>query len=418
MSGISIGYKPGKGGTTPPQPVYQEKTVSIVENGETSIVPDEGFDALSKVNVSVNVTPVTSDGWVPPSGWPDMQAIYDEILSQNPDYYASVYLMDDSESGISVINPPAGMLYVTSDNPTSTNPATTPYSFTGAGDIDSGMGYKMRWVATLRPKATTDLTAQQRCLLRDFSGNILGTGLLWVIAGDFNHILLADILLGGNTLTTSNQTLVSFKLAIPLFSYGRPAFQYMPALENIEFSQGVISQNLSIIPFFASNCPRLVWFKNGTDVKTFSSSAFSFCPKLKGFQIAEGTVIGDSAFSNSGFDAPVTLTTVPGAAAFNANYVPSLFFKMTGVTTLNSSFVNMRALRSIGCSDGFIPAISGGILNFSVGVFSRENLVAFGTALGDNTGNTLVTFSFGAANLAKLSDEDKAIFTNKNYGLA
>lgn len=48
MRGISVGYKPGKGGATP-QPAYQEKTISIVENGETSVVPDGGFDALSKV---------------------------------------------------------------------------------------------------------------------------------------------------------------------------------------------------------------------------------------------------------------------------------------------------------------------------------------------------------------------------------
>lgn len=417
MNGISVGYKPGKGGATP-QPAYQEKTISIVENGETSVVPDGGFDTLSKVNVSVNVPPVTADGWVPPSGWPDMQAIYDGILSQNPDYYASVYLMDDSESGISVLNPPAGMLYVTSDAPTVTNPATAPYSFTGAGDIDSGMGYKVRWAATLRPKATTDITAQQRCLLRDFSGNILGTGLLWIIGGDFNCILSSDILLGGTSLFNSNQTLVSFKLDIPLLSCGSPAFQYMPAIENIEFSKPPINPKIQIISHFAYNCPRLVWFKNGTYYKTIDTSAFSFCPKLKGFQIAEGTVIRESAFSNSGFDSPVTLTTTPGSAAFNVSYVPSLFFKRTGVTNLNASFTNMRGLRSIGCSDGFIPAISGGILNFSLGWFSRENLVAFGTALGDNTGNTLVTLSFGTANLAKLSDEDKAIFTNKNYGLA
>ena len=39
-------------------PVMQEKAVTITENGTTSIVPDEGKDGLSKVDVTVNV-PVT-----------------------------------------------------------------------------------------------------------------------------------------------------------------------------------------------------------------------------------------------------------------------------------------------------------------------------------------------------------------------
>ncbi len=36
-------------------PVMQEKAVTITENGTSSIVPDEGKDGLSKVNVTVNV---------------------------------------------------------------------------------------------------------------------------------------------------------------------------------------------------------------------------------------------------------------------------------------------------------------------------------------------------------------------------
>ena len=55
MSGISVGYRPGKGGESPEPPKYQEKSVSIIENGNSIVLPDSGYDALSKVTVNVNV---------------------------------------------------------------------------------------------------------------------------------------------------------------------------------------------------------------------------------------------------------------------------------------------------------------------------------------------------------------------------
>ena len=55
MSGISVGYRPGKGGESPEPPKYQEKSVSITENGDSMVLPDSGYDALSKVTVNVNV---------------------------------------------------------------------------------------------------------------------------------------------------------------------------------------------------------------------------------------------------------------------------------------------------------------------------------------------------------------------------
>lgn len=41
------------GGTTP---TYQEKSVTITENGTTNVTADSGYDALSKVNITTNVS--------------------------------------------------------------------------------------------------------------------------------------------------------------------------------------------------------------------------------------------------------------------------------------------------------------------------------------------------------------------------
>lgn len=47
-----LGKKAGGGGTPP---VYEEKNVSITQNGDSTITADSGYDAISKVNLSVNV---------------------------------------------------------------------------------------------------------------------------------------------------------------------------------------------------------------------------------------------------------------------------------------------------------------------------------------------------------------------------
>lgn len=50
---------------------------------------------------------------------------------------------------------------------------------------------------------------------------------------------------------------------------------------------------------------------------------------------------------------------------------------------------------------------------------TRENIVNHILAkLGDNTGQSALTLTLGATNLAKLTDEDKAIATAKNWTLA
>ena len=50
--------------------------------------------------------------------------------------------------------------------------------------------------------------------------------------------------------------------------------------------------------------------------------------------------------------------------------------------------------------------------------YSVDTLVAMFTALADRTGQTAYTLTLGATNLKKLSDEQKAIATDKNWTLA
>lgn len=50
--------------------------------------------------------------------------------------------------------------------------------------------------------------------------------------------------------------------------------------------------------------------------------------------------------------------------------------------------------------------------------YSVDTIVSMLIALADRTGQTAYTLKLGAKNLAKLSDEQKAIATDKNWTLA
>lgn len=393
-----------------------ELILSINEEGDFEYSPQQPYTGYRNVKASFEIT-----GWNRPKQWPDIQKIYEEIQEEYPDDYVSVYLLDDSVTGITFAdNTPNYMMYRTSDAPETfiTAPIfpNKSYTFTGKGDVDTGLGYKVRWVVTKKPKASTDFTNGVQCFIRQQNGNMLGTGLLWMIAGDCNDFA-NTILFGSSTLTASNQSLVAVKIDAPLYALGQYTFQAMPALESIEFTKAPVNPDYALTRL-TYNSARFKWFRGAMFFKSFQDNCFGLNNRLNGFEIPEDAEIGAGVFSNSGYDYPVVITKVPGASAFNACYIPSLFWKMTGAVTFNASFNTLRALRELKCSDGLIPAISGNVFNFSLAWFSRDVMVAFGTALGDNTGNTLVTFQFGSANLAKLSDADKAIFTNKNYGLS
>lgn len=63
----------------------------------------------------------------------------------------------------------------------------------------------------------------------------------------------------------------------------------------------------------------------------------------------------------------------------------------------------------------------GAVCDIQIGAFStltESSLHNFAAKLGDNTANPTKAIQVGAANIAKLSDEEKAILVAKNYSLS
>lgn len=76
-------------------PVMQEKAVTITENGATSIVPDEGKDGLSKVDVTVDV-PSSGPGAIP--DWAQNDATAADYIKNRPGGY-DVYSTELAATG-------------------------------------------------------------------------------------------------------------------------------------------------------------------------------------------------------------------------------------------------------------------------------------------------------------------------------
>ena len=157
-----------------------------------------------------------------------------------------------------------------------------------------------------------------------------------------------------------------------------------------------------------SNCIKLKTAKcTGTNNnKTIGSSVFYGDTALEGAFIAEGyTTIGKTVFYNC-----TSLKTV---------YLPSSITTATSssLTSTSSSyyvFYNCTALEDVQLGQDWNMSLR---LNVSNNL-TVDSMVAMFNSLKDLTGDTAKTLTLGSTNLAKLTDEQKAIAINKNWTLA
>lgn len=162
---------------------------------------------------------------------------------------------------------------------------------------------------------------------------------------------------------------------------------------------------------------------------------FSKCQELE--LLASGA-LGNSKFATLDFSKNQMLKTLDNNVCF-ANYSlttvvfpPNLatigstaFMDCTALKRMNiprtvtliriNAFYRCSALEEVTIEDGFNCSA----LDLSAStLYSVETIVSWGEALYDRTGLDPYTIVIGATNIAKLSDEQKAIFTNKNWTLA
>lgn len=148
--------------------------------------------------------------------------------------------------------------------------------------------------------------------------------------------------------------------------------------------------------------------------------AFNACTSLASITIPNSvTSIESGAFSScvllTSIDIPTSVLAIKGSAFFNCKSVVNLTIPNTVTIISAGVFTNCSKLTNVTLGDGF--NCNGLDLSAST-KYSVDTLVAMLTALADRTGQEAYTLTLGSTNLAKLSDEQKAIATDKNWTLA
>lgn len=288
----------------------QEKSVEYTQNAEFVVTPDEGYDGMSKVNVSVDVVV------------PTVQATKEITITSNglidilpdPDY-------DVMEKVEATINVPTSSTYDI------TQAVVNLYRFTGTSVPANVVGWEN--LVDGRYKC-------QRSKIKEFTMQL-------------------PKLEDGRYMFTECDDLTSFTIPMPELTDGSNMF-----------SRGTL-------PGYNS-------------LKTLNLDA----PKL----VTTTNMFGDCIRLTD-----VTLN-IPSYTSQESSINP-IFSKCGGITNLTVNG-ELRAGLYLSASTNL----------------TTDSLMSVINALVDLTGENSKTLTLGATNLAKLSDEQKAIATNKNWILA
>ena len=174
-----------------------------------------------------------------------------------------------------------------------------------------------------------------------------------------------------------------------------------------------------------------------------SNDMFKTCVSLTTVKLPDGlTSIGTNIFcdcsSLTTVNLPSTLTSIGQWAFQNCSLLTTVklpdglisigyqtFFNCFSLTTVNlpstlisigqNIFLNCQSLKNVTLGDNF--NCSNLNLSFS-SQYARETILQWLNALADRTGQTAYILIIGAKNLAKLTEQDILIATNKNWTLA
>lgn len=188
----------------------------------------------------------------------------------------------------------------------------------------------------------------------------------------------------------------------------------------------IISHVSSVNTYIFDKCNSL----ENVEVKYFWTNMFSNCTNLK---TAKSIGVGSSGSTgNSVFQNDTALETVIisegntaigtkvfyGCTSLKTVYLPSSITTATknSLTATNSyyAFYNCTALEDVQLGQDWNMSLR---LNVSNNL-TVDSMVAMFNSLKDLTGETAKTLTLGETNLAKLTDEQKAIAINKNWTLA
>lgn len=194
---------------------------------------------------------------------------------------------------------------------------------------------------------------------------------------------------------------------------GNGAFYMMSNLRSV-----VIPNTVTHIGTYAFSGTGLTHVTIPASVVTYGDwHAFSDCKSLESVTL-QTTALNIRMFQGCSRLGAVAIprgtTRIPGFCFYNCTALSSVSLPSTLTSVDSSAFMSCSALENVTLESGFNCGIS---LSASTR-YSADTLVAMLQALADRTGQSAYTLTLGATNLSKLSNEQKAIATSKNWNLA
>ena len=192
---------------------------------------------------------------------------------------------------------------------------------------------------------------------------------------------------------------------------------YFPYLRKIEF---INTNIIGISEVGFRNCRSLTTINLPDSLASIGPNAFNSCSSLPTINLPDSLAsIGKAAFYGCSSLATINL---PDSLASIEDYA---FSSCGSLTTINlpdsvasigpNAFYACSSLENVTIENGF----NCNNLNLSVSTrYSVETMVSWFEALADRTGQTSFKLTIGSTNLNKLTAEQKAIATNKNWTLA
>ncbi len=194
------------------------------------------------------------------------------------------------------------------------------------------------------------------------------------------------------------------------------AFMQMSTLNSVVIPGSV----LKIDEYAFSSCTNLEEVEFNTGLEIIGNSAFYGCSKIMRIVLPTSIKsIGVSAFKNcklvSELIIPSGTTTLSSSAFYGLTALAHLEIPNTITQISSDSFYGCSSVAELVVEDGF-NATNLNLSQFSL--LTADDIVAVINALYDRTGRETYTIILGNTHLAKLTDEQKAIATDKNWILS
>ena len=229
---------------------------------------------------------------------------------------------------------------------------------------------------------------------------------------------VADITSGDTIYFSNDGRMYTKNIILPegLTEIGSWAFYKCVNLESVKIPYGV----KKIGDHTFSYCESLTGIDIPDSVTVIANMAFEKCESLKNITIPDSVEdIGAYSFQSCIILTSITIpnrTTQIGMYAFlNCISLSSLVIPSSVINIKNAAFKNCQNLEFVTLGNGF----NADKLDLSAStLYTRDTILQWLNALADRTGQTAYTLTIGATNLAKLTEEDILIATNKNWTLA